>query len=211
MKISKYVHSCLLVEHEGTAVLIDPGNYTLEEEALPVDEIQKLDTILITHEHVDHMSVPLLHDIIAKFPDVRVISNGVVADLLAKEGIPTSIQPPEYVEMVETPHEKVLALAPHNSLFHVFGELTHPGDSLQFSECKEILALPIQAPWGSMVASLEKAVQLKPKLIIPIHDWHWKDEARKNLYEMAATYLRDQGIEEFRGLETGESIDIIHS
>ena len=67
-----------------------------------------------------------------------------------------------FVEMIQIPHEKVLALAPHNTLFHVFGELTHPGDSLQFSETKEILALPIQAPWGSMVASLEKAAQLKP-------------------------------------------------
>lgn len=201
----------MLIENNGITVLIDPGNFTFEENALPIDDMEKLDFVLITHEHADHMSVPLLKKIVAKFPEVRVISNGVTADLLAKEGIAASIQSPEFVEALPIPHERVLALAPHNTLFHVFGELTHPGDSLQFSETKEILALPIQAPWGSMVAALEKAAQLKPKLVIPIHDWHWKDEARKKLYAMAATYLREQGIEEFRGLETGESIDIIHS
>ncbi len=211
MKISKYIHSCLLLEKDGIAVLMDPGNYTLEENAFHVDDLDHLDFVLITHEHEDHMSVPLLKTIIEKFPDVRIITNGVAADLLAKSGIQASIQAPDFVEMVAIPHEKVLALAPHNTLFHVFGEITHPGDSLQFTESKDILALPIQAPWGSMVAALEKAVEVKPRLIMPIHDWHWKDEARRKLYKMAANYLRERGIEEFRGLEVGESIDIIHS
>ena len=211
MKISKYLHSCLLVQKDGISILIDPGSFTFEENALRVDTLEKLDFILITHEHEDHMSVPLLKKILEKFPDVRIITNGAAADLLAKDGIAASIQGTEFIELVPVPHEKVLTLVPHNTLFHVFGELTHPGDSFQFTETRDVLALPIQAPWGSMVQALEKAAALKPKLVIPIHDWHWKDEARKRLYRMAATYLRGQGVEEFRGLEDGESIDIIHS
>jgi len=211
MKISKYLHSCLLIQKDGISILIDPGSFTFEENALRVDTLEKLDFILITHEHQDHMSVPLLKKILEKFPDVRIITNGAAADLLAKDGIAASIQGTEFIELVPIPHEKVLTLVPHNTLFHVFGELTHPGDSFQFTETRDVLALPIQAPWGSMVQALEKAAALKPKLVIPIHDWHWKDEARKRLYKMAATYLRDQGVEEFRGLEDGESIDIIHS
>jgi L-ascorbate metabolism protein UlaG (beta-lactamase superfamily) len=213
MKITKYIHSCLLLEKDGTHVLIDPGNFTLQEDALPVEDLEKLDAVLITHEHDDHMSIPLLRRIIDRFPEVKIVVGGTVADLLAKEGITATIQAPSFVETKESLHEKVLALAPHNTLFHVFGELTHPGDSLQFTESKEILALPIQAPWGSMVAALEKAVSLhpKPKLVIPIHDWHWREEARHRAYETAASYLRKHGIEEFRGLEPGESIDIIHT
>ena len=210
MKVSKHLHSCLLIEEEGKTVLIDPGSYTLEENALDVDGLEKLDFVLITHEHSDHMSIPLLKKIREKFPDIRIISNGSVADLLAKEGVQVSIQGTEFIELVPTAHEKVLALEPHNTLFHLFGKLTHPGDSLQFTETKEILALPIQAPWGSMVQAVEKAAALKPKLVIPIHDWHWKEQARKRLYDAAATHLRQFDIE-FRGLKTGESIDIIHS
>jgi len=213
MKITKYVHSCLLIEKNSTSVLVDPGSYTLEEDALPLEDLEGLDYVLITHEHEDHMSLPLLKRILERFPKAKVATNGVVADLLAKEGIFATIQFPEFVEMRESLHEHVLALAPHNSLFHIFGEVTHPGDSLQFAESKEVLALPMQAPWGSMVQALEKAVSLnpKPKLVIPIHDWHWNDRARRRAYETAGNYLREQGIPEFRGLESGESIDIIHS
>lgn len=200
----------MLVEEEGQTVLIDPGNYTLDEHALAVDELEKLDFVLITHEHSDHMSVPLLKQIREKFPDVRIIGNSSVADLLAKEAIPVSTQGTDFIEMVVAPHEDVLAVKPQNTLFHLFGNLTHPGDSLQFAETKEILALPIQAPWGSMVQAVKKAAALKPKLVIPIHDWHWHDQARKGLYGAAANHLRQFDIE-FRGLETGESIDIIHS
>jgi len=213
MKITKYVHSCLLIEKDGTSVLVDPGSYTLEEDALPVEDLERLDYVLITHEHEDHMSLPLLRRIEARFPNVTFVTNGVVADLLAKEGIPATIQLPDFVNMQESLHEPVLAVPPHNSLFHIFGEVTHPGDSLQFEESKEILALPIQAPWGSMVQALEKtaALAIKPKLVIPIHDWHWHEKARHRAYEAAANYLHEHGIPEFRGLESGESIDIIHS
>lgn len=186
----------------------------MEEDALPVEELANLDVILVTHEHEDHMSIPLLKRLMGKFPDVKIVTNGVVADLLAKEGISATIQLPEFVEMEESLHEKVLAaVTPRNSLFHIFGEVTHPGDSFQFEQSREILALPIQAPWGSMVQALERAASLnpKPKLVIPIHDWHWQDKARRRAYETAANYLREQGIPEFRGLEVGESIDIIHS
>jgi L-ascorbate metabolism protein UlaG (beta-lactamase superfamily) len=210
MKITKYVHSCLLVEKDGTSILIDPGSFTLAEHALAVEDIENIDMVLITHEHEDHMSVPLLKQIVGRFPNIKIVAGGAVADRLATEGIAATIQAPAYVQAVEIPHERVLALAPHNVLFHVFGELTHPGDSLQFTETKSVLALPIQAPWGSMVQALEKAVALKPKLVIPIHDWHWNEEARKSAYETAAAYLQEHGIPEFRGLAPGESIDIIH-
>lgn len=85
--------------------------------------------------------------------------------------------------------------------------LTHPGDSLKFDKSLDVLALPIQASWVSMVASVEKAAQVKPKIVIPIHDWHWKDSARKKMYDMAKNYLAEKGVE-LRGLEIGEELEI---
>ena len=96
---------------------------------------------------------------------------------------------------------------PENIMFTIAGKLTHPGDSLSFEKTTEILALPIQAPWGSFVNAIQKAAQLKPKTIIPIHDWHWKDEARRQLYKTAADYLRKKGIE-FREAEKRETIEV---
>ena len=207
MKISKHIHSCLLVEEQGKAVLIDPGSYTLQETALNIEDLKQLDAVLITHEHADHVSLELLRRIMEKFPDIAILTNKQVAAKLAREHIEVfKKEEPSFIKKQNAPHEKILGAIPENTLFHVFGKLTHPGDSFQFAKTKEILALPIQAPWGSMVQAVEKAVEIKPKLVIPIHDWHLRDEARKHFYDAAENYLRNRGIE-FRGLEVGETLE----
>ena len=48
MRITKFGHACVRIEHEGTTVVLDPGVFT-DREAL-----DGADAILITHEHVDH-------------------------------------------------------------------------------------------------------------------------------------------------------------
>ena len=49
MRITKHEHAALRVEDHGQTLLIDPGAYTL-----PLDELQRLVGIVITHEHADH-------------------------------------------------------------------------------------------------------------------------------------------------------------
>lgn len=208
MKISKYVHSCLLIEEQDKTILIDPGNYTAEEKILNISRLEKLDFVLITHEHQDHLDITLIQELVRKFPETRLISNSSVTVLLEKEGLVVSPGGNDFIVMEDVPHEKLLGrAAPQNTLFHLFGKLTHPGDSLQFTSTAEILALPIQAPWGSMVQAVERAAELKPKIVIPIHDWHWSEKARERLYGMAADYLRGKGID-FKGLETGVPVDL---
>ena len=146
------------------------------------------------------MHVPLIKRIVRKFPDVRIISNKSVAAILGKEGLKVATKGNGIIELTPVPHERTLHGAPENVMFAIAGKLTHPGDSLCFSSTKEVLALPIQAPWGSMVAAIEKAARLKPKFVIPVHDWHWNEKARKRLYGMAAEYLKRRGIE-FKTME----------
>lgn len=209
MKISKYVHSCLLIEEQNKTILIDPGNYTFEEKALNLNYLKKLDYLLITHEHQDHMYVPLIKEITKKYPSVEIISNNSVKKILEVEGLKVSTQGNEFITISQVPHEKLpfSTKAPQNSLFTIFNRLTHPGDSLEFNKTTGMLALPIQAPWTSLTAAIEKAVDLKPKVVIPIHDWHWKDEARKNFYQRAKDYLGKFNID-FKILETGEVVEM---
>ena len=208
MKISKHLHSCLLAEEAGKIILIDPGNYTFEEKALDIGKLEKLDFLLITHEHQDHIYLPFLKIILEKFPQVKIISSPSVAGLLGAEKISVSTEGNEVISFVSARHELLLGgKTTENYVFNIFGKLTHPGDSIQFAKSCDILALPIQAPWGSFVASVEKAVALKPKIVIPIHDWHWKDAARRRMYDMAKQYLAEKGIE-FHGLEVGEASEI---
>jgi len=207
MKISKHVHSCLLVEERGRTMLIDPGDYSFEEGAIDAKSISTLDFLLITHEHADHMHTPLVKQLASKFPELKIISNSSVADILGKEGLTVSTEGNEFIKVIAAPHEKVLGKTPENAMFQIFNKLTHPGDSHSFNSTTKILAMPVQAPWGSFVAAIEKAAELKPKIVIPIHDWHWKDKARKKLYEIAADYLSRLGIN-FKAAETGEVVEV---
>ena len=206
MQITKFVHSCLLIEEDSKKILIDPGNYS--EESLGVNSLNGLDYLLITHEHPDHMYLPLIKKTLEKSPEVKIISNPSVAGILGNEGIKASTDGDKFIKLEEVPHEKIWMGKPvQNVKFIVTGKLTHPGDSHTFTQTTEILALPIQAPWGSTTAAVELAEKLKPKIIIPIHDWHWKDEARENMYKRLAEHFAALSIK-FTGLEDGVTINI---
>ena len=77
---------------------------------------------------------------------------------------------------------------------HYLGKLSHPGDSHHFAETKAVLALPVTAPWGTMVNAAKLAAELKPQYVIPIHDWMWKDEWRLKMYGGLAQFFEGQGI-----------------
>lgn len=61
--------------------------------------------------------------------------------------------------------------------------------------------------WGSTTAAVELAERLKPKVIIPIHDWHWNEQAREWMYQRLEKYFESLGIK-FLGLETGQQVEI---
>jgi L-ascorbate metabolism protein UlaG (beta-lactamase superfamily) len=207
MKVTKFVHACLLVETPDRVAIFDPGS--MSEEALKVDSLTRLDDIFITHSHGDHCSLPLIKQLVAKFPEVRITTTPEVVETLAKENITASDQPPEGVTFFNSPHEstKPLFPAPQEIGIHYLDKLSHPGDSHSFTETKAILALPVTAPWGSTIRAINLALELKPKFVLPIHDWHWNDAAREQTYARLENVLGEQGIT-FYKLKTGEPVEI---
>lgn len=210
MKITKYVHSCLLVEMPAPfnrTALFDPG--MMSEAALDVSSLKFLDDIIITHEHADHLSLKLIEQLVAKFPDVHITSTTPVVKLLAEQGIVATDRPSDGIVIFEAPHESVEPLwrIPDAIGVHYLDRLTHPGDSHSFSETKAVLALPVTAPWGSVITAVNLAIQLKPKFIVPIHDWHWRDEARVQTYLGLEQAFAKAGIT-FLKLEDGKPVVI---
>jgi L-ascorbate metabolism protein UlaG (beta-lactamase superfamily) len=209
MKITKFVHACLLVETPDRVALFDPGNFSAE--AVPVDALQRLDDIFITHVHPDHCDPLLIKKLVARFPKVRVTSTPEVVARLAEQGIKNaSDQPPAGVTFFDSPHESKAPLmpeAPQEIGIHYLDVLSHPGDSHHFHETKQILALPVTAPWGTSFDAMALACQLRPKYVLPIHDWHWRDEARDLMYARFETVLAEQNIT-FLKLQTGVPVEI---
>ncbi len=197
MKITKLAHSCLLVEMPGPVnrtVLFDPGD--MSGELIRAAQLQHLDDIVITHEHFDHFSLPVIKELVGQFPKVRILATDSVVQQLSDAGIMASTTPSDAMELFESPHEKVEPLFPTPSEIgvHYLDKLTHPGDSLHFAVSKPILALPVDGPWGTTVDALTLAIQLKPKYVIPIHDWMWRSEWREKMYGGIEGILEEQGI-----------------
>lgn len=208
MKISKHIHSCILLKNLEKTILIDPGNYTYENNGLDVSALSRLDFLLITHEHPDHVYFPLLKQLIKKFPDIHIISNTAVAKLLREQGISVDTLGNDFIKIAPIKHEKIFDfIPPSNSLFTLWNAFTDPGDSLSFTQTADILALPLQAPWGSTVWAVEVAEKVKPKIILPIHDWHWRDDIRIGIYNRLEEYFKKRGIT-FLKPETGVEFQI---
>jgi L-ascorbate metabolism protein UlaG (beta-lactamase superfamily) len=197
VKITKLVHSCLLVEMPAPVnrtALFDPGMMS----TVDVDSLEYLDDIIITHSHGDHFDLELLKKLVAKFPDVHITAPDDVVEQLNIESIPATSAASDGVVLFDSPHEAIRPFIPADPPLeigvHFLDKLSHPGDSHSFGETKSVLALPVQAPWGSTVDAVKLAIELKPKYIVPIHDWHWSDDGRAYMYDQMEQDFAKEGI-----------------
>jgi L-ascorbate metabolism protein UlaG (beta-lactamase superfamily) len=197
MKITKLVHSCLLVENadtSGRVALFDPGVMSLVD----VDSLARLDDIFITHGHADHMDIDLVARLFQKFPNVRITATVEIMTTLLQQGVVSSTEAPEGATLFDSPHEVIRpyidADPPQEIGVHYLGLLSYPGDSHSFSETKAVLALPVQAPWGAPVGAVALALKLKPQFVVPVHDWHWSDAARASMYQNMEKAFAKEGI-----------------
>ncbi|MEO8217964.1 MAG: MBL fold metallo-hydrolase [Acidobacteriota bacterium] len=220
MRISKYIHSCLLVEKEGTRILFDPGRFTFAEGGVSPEDFRDLSAVVITHQHLDHVDDASLKRIVNHNPGVRVLTNSAVRARLAESGIDAEVfeegsRRVASVELKAIPatHEKILnAAIPQNTAFVLDDTLLHPGDSFNASldVCRgiSVLALPVMAPWTTELQVAEFAVRLSPRQIIPIHDGYAKDFFLDSRYENFGKYFSSQGIEFVPLKKPGDSVEV---
>ncbi len=199
MKITKYSHSCLLIETPDRVSIFDPGVYSWLSGTFNIDTLARLDDIIITHDHGDHLNLPFVKSLLLKFPEATITTTEATAEVLRLEGITQAVtEGNDSIELFVADHESMqplMATMTSNTGVHYLGQLTHPGDSHHFLQTKDILALPIIAPWGSMTAAVQLATSLKPKHIIPIHDAPFNDASRASTYDMLANYFETIGID----------------
>src|SRR6266540_2455888 len=81
MRLTKFGHSCLLVEEQRARMLLDPGTLSSGFE-----ELQGLTAILYTHQHADHLDPDRLQGLLDHNPGVRVVSDEGSAKPLGQAG-----------------------------------------------------------------------------------------------------------------------------
>lgn len=174
MRITKWGHACLRIEHDGSVLVIDPGGFTQPE------AVEGADAVLITHEHADHVDSRLL-----AATDAPIWTIAAVADQLdpAARERTTVVGPGEEFVAAGMP---VTAVGQMHAVIHpdyprffnsgylldIGGtSLYHPGDSLTTPpELVDICCVPVSGPWLKMSEAVDFARSVKAPVSIGIHD-----------------------------------------
>ena len=70
MRITRYGHSCVLVEDGAGRVLLDPGMFSSGFE-----DLRGLTAVLITHQHPDHLDVERVTRLMEANPDAILVTD----------------------------------------------------------------------------------------------------------------------------------------
>lgn len=196
MKLTKFMHSCVLVEHDDKAVLFEPGIFSWNSGLVQVASMPMLDRVVVSHKHPDHCAEPFVRELAKVFPDAQWFAPSDTHEELRSWGVQNvTNQSSEELQVIELNHAPVEPFAEpvQNLVTHWNEVVTHPGDTHDLLETKDVLLLPVQAPWGTTIRAVNLALELKPKYILPIHDWMWRDEWRETSYDrLAALFAGSQ-------------------
>jgi L-ascorbate metabolism protein UlaG (beta-lactamase superfamily) len=211
MKITKFGHSCLLIEENGIKLLTDLGSWN------DTPEVTGLAGVLITHEHADHYDLPKLQALLAKNPDAKVVTHAAVGAKLEEAGIAhVAIAPGERVvvegisiESYGTDHAIIYGdTSPCvNTGYLISEKLFMPGDALHDIPPKaiEVLALPTGGPWMKISEAVDYAKAVKPNVVFPIHDAMYNESYRSTgIPRWVGGNLEPVGIQ-FKNLLPGET------
>jgi len=176
MRITKFGHACIRLEHDGTTVVIDPGMFTDPE------AVDGADAVVITHEHPDHY----LPDHLAR-TDAALFTIDAVATKL-REDAPdlgervTVVSPGDEFD----PGIPAVSVGELHAVIHpdlprfynsgylfTLGDTTvfHPGDALTVPEQPvDVLCVPVCAPWMRAAEGIDYARAVAAPRNLAIHD-----------------------------------------
>lgn len=211
MTITKFEHSCIVLEDQGAKLVIDPGQFSPSFVSSP-----DIRCVIITHSHIDHLNSKMLAQIVQDNEDVKIFAPQEVAD--AHSDLPiTHVSPgigiqakPFTLEFFGGLHAIIHpGWAPVQNIGVCVNDVFYyPGDSFALPN-KDImvLAVPASAPWMKVGEAMNFLVNVGAQLTIPAHDALLSEVGMKvhdGLLEKAA----DGANLTYRRLAIGESITI---
>ena len=176
MRITKFGHACVRLEHGGTSLLVDPGMFTGRE------AVDGVDAVLITHEHPDHYDPDHLRATDAPVFTIEAVAARLredapdVAERVTVVGPGASFDPGLPVRAVGELHAVIHPEYPRisNSGYVVtLGEarVYHPGDALTPpGEPVDLLLVPVSAPWLKVSEAIDFAREVGAPRNLAIHD-----------------------------------------
>ena len=212
MRITKHEHAALRIDDHGQTLLIDPGSFTL-----PLDELQRLVGVVITHEHPDHWTPEHLDRILRDAPGTPVF--GPAGVVRAAEGYEiTEVAPGDTVTVGDFTlrffggvHAEIHSSIPliDNVGVLVDDELYYPGDSYAVPEGVEVqtLAAPLGAPWLKIGDAIDFVLAVTPRRAFGTHDMTLS-VIGSTMHRGRLTWATEQNGGEFFELDPGDELEV---
>ena len=219
MKISKYLHSCLVFELDGYKLLFDPGKFSFAEGLVKPEMFADVNGIIITHVHPDHLDVDILKQII-DLSGAAFYTNAQVGEVLVKAGIAHTIWiegvynlGPFKLQAISVKHELILDNPlPQMTGFIINDKVLHPVDSMEDNLLKykgiELLIMVTMAPFTNELRITDFADKLQPKQILPVHDGYAKDFFIEQRYTAYTKHFEKRGIKFNPVYKVGDSVQL---
>lgn len=174
MRVTKFPQSCLVIQKNGGRILIDPG--TLASAEFSVKDFGKIDAVIYTHSHGDHLDESIVDELITT--GATLYGNADVAGVIGGDK----------VEVIDDGDELVIAgfkvkayhmehclmvdgsKAVPNTGFLFDDYLLVPGDSTEDVGIKaSVLALPVFGPDISFHDAFDLVKATGAVAAVPIH------------------------------------------
>ncbi|MEI5676049.1 MULTISPECIES: MBL fold metallo-hydrolase [unclassified Nocardioides] len=201
MRITKFGHSCVRVEHDGATIVLDPGVFT-DRSAL-----DGADAVLITHEHPDHYLPDHLAAVDVPVFTIDAVAAKIRADVPDVGERTTVVAPGDSFEVVGIPVRAVgelhAVIHPELPRFHNSGyvitagteKVFHPGDALTGpDEAVDVLLAPVCAPWMRVSEGVDFARSVGAPRNVAIHDRVFSDAGLGIADTQMTTFLSKQGL-----------------
>ncbi|KTR42731.1 beta-lactamase [Curtobacterium oceanosedimentum] len=177
MQLTKYNHAAVVLEQDGTTLVLDPGAFTPEA----ADLVRSATAVLVTHEHPDHLDVDAVRAGLDANPDLVVHGPRPVVDQLGDhDGRVRAVEAGGTFSVggfdIRVFSEQHAVIHPDIPVIPNVGYLVddavfHPGDAYLVPGVPvPTLLLPTSGPWTHTAEAVDYVREVQPERIVQIHE-----------------------------------------
>lgn len=205
MQCFRLSHAGVVLELDGAALLIDPGNFSEGAEfTSALASAAPPAALVITHEHPDHWTPANVSAVRQVAPEAPILTTAATAAALEAAGISDRVTVvregdrvdagPFRLEFYGGRHELLHASLPvvDNVGVRVNSTFAYGGDSLMRPPFPaDVLGVPIGSPWSNLSQVMNFVIDAQPRRAYLTHDG-MLSPAGRNMYTQRVQWCLDQ-------------------